>query len=146
MQFPPQNGNMLMMGNDESLISGGNSRATSAVGLANGNGVSNGGNMNSMLDAATTAILSNSGKDQNGVNGNTNGSSDSNFMNQQQLQLNLQYQLQQDRLKFLQQQAPGTGAETLGGQMNGIIKEPTGGSGLIETDWLSLMGSGPGFP
>ena len=67
-------------------------------------------------------------------------------MNQQQLQLNLQYQLQQDRLKFLQQQAPGTGAETLGGQMNGIIKEPTGGSGLIETDWLSLMGSGPGFP
>ncbi|KAK6459071.1 uncharacterized protein RJT20DRAFT_132222 [Scheffersomyces xylosifermentans] len=162
------NGNnaMLIMGNDtESILAAAAAQNRSSgpmpANIAAGTQITaaNGAAMNSMLEAATSAILSNAGnKDQsNGVSGiNPNDS-----MAQQQLQLNLQYQLQQERLKLIQQQGSMNSADNSmlsNGHMNGGgnvgngvldgVKDPNTNhnSGLIESDWMSSMGSGPGFP
>lgn len=94
-------------------------------------------------------------------------SDSSNLMVQQQNQLNLLYQLQQKRLQFIQQQQAqmtsfNNGVPDLNMNDPGLLGDgqmfmnPTmmntklevddkDGMNFMETDWLSLMGSGPGF-
>lgn len=69
---------------------------------------------------------------------------DPNLTAQQRNQFNLQYQLQQERLKYIQQQQAMLG--NLDINASAILNSTSFNNDLsIDDDWLSGMGAGPGF-
>lgn len=69
---------------------------------------------------------------------------DPNLTAQQRNQFNLQYQLQQERLKYIQQQQALLGNMDTNG--SGILNSTSFNNDLsMDDDWLSGLGAGPGF-